>query len=206
LLKFPTDESSGAWLPSIEESGVRVHFVAVRARSPADTASKAGKATTVVISTTFPGLSPGQETRDDGQVLLTAYADSAPGTSCPSKVGGCPRWPRGPKRKPVVAGDLDRTWTTCGSGSTSWKPRSSPSFITSRAGVPTLERAGQGTLKSESAKPRVARRAFERTGHEISGGRSVWGGGAPLLGAFAEGRAPRSSTERSPTPVTASTQ
>jgi hypothetical protein len=25
------------------------------------------------------------------QVLLTAYADSAPGTACPSKVGPCPR-------------------------------------------------------------------------------------------------------------------
>lgn len=27
---------------------------------------------------------------DDGQVLLTAYADSTPGTACPSKVDRCP--------------------------------------------------------------------------------------------------------------------
>lgn len=50
LLTFPTDGPSEAWPPFIEESDVRVHFIVIRALPPTTTASKAGKATKVVIS------------------------------------------------------------------------------------------------------------------------------------------------------------
>jgi len=50
LLRLPTDDPSKAWPPCIEESGVRVNFIVVRALPPATTASAAGKATVVEIS------------------------------------------------------------------------------------------------------------------------------------------------------------
>ena len=47
----------------------------------------------------------------DGQVLLTAYADSVPGTACPSKVDGCPHKHAAvaerPKRRAATIGELD---------------------------------------------------------------------------------------------------
>lgn len=47
---------------------------------------------------------------EDGQVLLTAYADSVPGTVCPSKVQGCPHKTltiqEAQSRKPVTRAEL----------------------------------------------------------------------------------------------------
>jgi hypothetical protein len=50
LLQFQTDGPAGAWAPYVENAGVRVHLIAVRALPPDKTASKAGKVKTVVIS------------------------------------------------------------------------------------------------------------------------------------------------------------
>jgi hypothetical protein len=49
LLQVQTDGPAGAWAPFVEAAGVRVHLIAVRALPPSTTASKSGKATTVVI-------------------------------------------------------------------------------------------------------------------------------------------------------------
>lgn len=47
----------------------------------------------------------------DGQVLLTAYADSVAGTVCPSRVDGCPHKTavvaERPKRRFVTVAELD---------------------------------------------------------------------------------------------------
>jgi hypothetical protein len=50
LLDLPTDGTPGAWPPYAEFAGVRVYFIHVRALPPTTTASKAGKATRVVIA------------------------------------------------------------------------------------------------------------------------------------------------------------
>lgn len=50
LLQFQTDGPAGAWAPYVENAGVRVHLIVVRAYPPAKTASKSGKATTVRVS------------------------------------------------------------------------------------------------------------------------------------------------------------
>jgi hypothetical protein len=70
-----------------------------------------GTAFAVNCYTCLVNIWQGDIAPDDGQTLLTAYADSTPGTVCPSKVDGCPHKTAAvaerPKRKPVVAGDLD---------------------------------------------------------------------------------------------------
>jgi hypothetical protein len=52
-----------------------------------------------------------QLVEQDGQVLLSAYADSVPGTACPSKVADCPHKAAAvaerPKRRAATAGELD---------------------------------------------------------------------------------------------------
>ncbi|GII96344.1 hypothetical protein Ssi02_65750 [Sinosporangium siamense] len=50
LLDFHTDGTPDAWPPYAELAGVRVYFIHVRALPPTTTASKAGKATRVVIA------------------------------------------------------------------------------------------------------------------------------------------------------------
>jgi hypothetical protein len=49
LLQLPTQGPTGLWPPYVELSGVRVNFITVRALPPLHTASKAGKATPVII-------------------------------------------------------------------------------------------------------------------------------------------------------------
>lgn len=44
----------------------------------------------VVCRTCLHTVYEGDTAPDDGQVLLTAYADSIPGTVCPSKIDPCP--------------------------------------------------------------------------------------------------------------------
>ncbi len=64
----------------------------------------------VVCRTCLVAVWQGNVSPDDGQVLLTAYADSAPGTVCPSKVDGCPHKAaevaKRPQRLPVTVADL----------------------------------------------------------------------------------------------------
>ena len=73
--------------------------------------AEVGTACAVTCQTCAVQVWQGDIPPDDGQVLLSAYADSAPGTVCPSKVEGCPNKTAAvaerPKHKPVVAGDLD---------------------------------------------------------------------------------------------------
>lgn len=50
LLQFPTEGPTDSWPPYVEMFGVRVYFIGIRALPPATTASKAGKATPVIIT------------------------------------------------------------------------------------------------------------------------------------------------------------
>lgn len=50
LLLMPTDGPSGSWPPYVEEGGVRVYFIAIRALPPTATASKLGKAKPATIT------------------------------------------------------------------------------------------------------------------------------------------------------------
>ncbi len=53
----------------------------------------------------------GDQAPEDGQTVLSAYADSAAGNACPSKVDPCPNKSAAAaeraKRKPATLGDLD---------------------------------------------------------------------------------------------------
>jgi hypothetical protein len=50
----------------------------------------------------------GNTPQGDGQVVLTAYADSVPGTACPSKIDPCPNKAAAiaARTPPVTAADL----------------------------------------------------------------------------------------------------
>ncbi len=66
----------------------------------------------VVCRTCLVAVWQGNEpVEPDGQVLLTAYADSAPGRECPSKVTDCPHKTAAveaaKKRRPATLGDLE---------------------------------------------------------------------------------------------------